>query len=71
MGVQDVAFLPFPSWFSTTKNCGRGDGLRTTTYLTTVVRDKQGHAPCWILSLQQSLFLSQLNFMEILRLSQI
>ena len=61
-----------PSWFSTTfhNNCGRGECLRPNTCLKTVVRGKQGHAPCIILSLQQSLFLSQLNFMENIRLSQ-
>ena len=31
---------------------------------------KQGHAACKVLSLKQSLFLCQLNFMEIIRLSQ-
>ena len=52
---QDAAFLPSRASVSTTflKNCGRDDGLRTTTCLTTVVGDKQGHAPCKIISLQQ------------------
>ena len=38
--------------------------------LKTVVLGKQGHAPCKILSLKQSLFICQLNFMEIIRMSQ-
>ena len=71
-GFQDVAFLSswvsFPAIFLT--NSGKGEGLRTTTYLKTVVGGRQGHAPCKILLLQQSLFLCQLNFMEIIRLSQ-
>ena len=35
-----------------------------------VAGGKQGHAPCRILSLQQSFLLCQLNFMEIIGLSQ-
>ena len=35
-----------------------------------VVGGKQGHAPCEILMFQQILFLRQLNFMEIIRMSQ-
>ena len=35
-----------------------------------LVGGRQGHAPCKILLLQLSLFLCQLNFMEIERLSQ-
>ena len=38
------------------RNCGRGDGLMITTYLGTVARCKQLHAPCKILLLQQSVF---------------
>ena len=71
MGFQDVAFLPSRASFSTTflKSYGRGESLVTTTCLKTVVGGKQGHAPCKILLLQQSLFLCQLNFLEITRLS--
>ena len=63
MGVHDVKFLPFfPSRSSLStstflKNCGRGESLRTTTCDKTVVGGKQGHAPCKILPLQQSIFL--------------
>ena len=68
--LKDVAFPPsrlsFPATFL--KNCGRGESLRTTTCLKTVVGGKQGHATCKIFALQQSLFLCQLNFMEIIRL---
>ena len=71
MGYLDVAFLPFRACFPTIflTNCGMGESLGTTTCPKTVVGGKQGHAPCKILSLQQSLFLCQLNFMEIIRLS--
>ena len=70
MGSHDVAFLPSKASFSTTflTNGGRGEGLRTTTCLRTVVRGKQVHAPCKMLLLRQSLFLCQSNFMEITRL---
>ena len=68
---QDVAFLP-PSRasFCTTvlKNCGRGESLWTTTYNRTVVVGKQGHAPCRICLLQQSLLFVPVYF--ILRLQQ-
>ena len=72
MGYQDVAFLPSRASFSTTflKNCGRGESLGTTTFLKTVVGGRQGHAPCEVLLLQQSLFLCLLDFMQIIRLSQ-
>ena len=71
MGLQDVAFLPSTASFYTTnlKYSGRGECLGTTTCLITVVGDKQGHAPCKILLLKKSLFLCQLNFKEIMRLS--
>ena len=70
MGFQDVVFLPLCASFYTTflKNCGRCESLVTTTCLKTVVVGKQGHAPCKILLLQQSLFLCQSIFIEILRL---
>ena len=45
---------------------GRGE---TTTCLKTVVGGRQRHAPCKVLSLQHNLFLCQLNFNEIIRLS--
>ena len=69
MSFQHVAFLPSRASFHTTflKNCGRGERLRTTTCLGTVVGGKQGHAPCRILLLQLSPFLCQLNFFEITR----
>ena len=35
-----------------------------------LVGGRQGHTPCEILSLQQSLFLCHSNFMEVIRLSQ-
>ena len=35
-----------------------------------MVVGRQGYAPCKILSLQHNLFLCQLNFIEIIRLSQ-
>ena len=64
MGLQDVAFLPSRDNFSTTilKNCGRGESLRITTCLRTVVEGKQGHVPCKILLLHQSLFFVSVEF---------
>ena len=64
MGFQDVAFMPSQASFSTTflKKCGRGESLGTTTCLKTVVGGKQGHAPCKILLLQQSLFFTSVKF---------
>ena len=72
MGFQDVVFLPSRvSFFSTfLKNCGRAETLQIATYIKTVVWDKHGNAPCKILLLRHSLILCQLNFMEIIRLSQ-
>ena len=73
MGFNDVVFLPpHRASFSTAflKNCGRGEVLEIETCLKTVVWDKQGHAPHGILFLKQSLFLCQLNFMEVIRLPQ-
>ena len=71
MRFQDVAFLPsqaiFPPHFN---KCGRGERITATTCPKTVVGGKQGHAPWEIPSLQQSIFLSQMNSMEIIRLSQ-
>ena len=52
------------------RNCVTGCGLGTATCLSTVAGGKQGHAVCRIPSLQQVLFLSLFNFMEIIRLSQ-
>ena len=59
MVIQDVAFLPSRASFPTTflKNCGRDESLVNTTCLKTVVVGNLGHAPCKILSFQQSLFL--------------
>ena len=64
-----IAFLPSQGSVSTIflKNCG--EGLRTTTCLITVVGGKQGHVTCEMLLHQQSLFLCQLNLMEIIGLS--
>ena len=72
MGFQDVAQLSSQASFPPTflKNCGRSKCLGTTTCLITVFGGKQGHAPCRIFSLQQSVIWCQLNFMEIIRLSQ-
>ena len=58
MNFQDVAFLPSRASLSTTclKNCGRGECFKTTTCPNTVVEGMQGHAPCKMLSLQQSFF---------------
>ena len=58
MGLQDVVFLPLRASFYTTfiKNCGRGEIVGTTMCVKTVFGGRQGHAPCKILWLQQSLF---------------
>ena len=66
MGFQHVALQPSQASIYTTflKKCGRGYGLGTTMYPRTVVGGKQAHAPCKIF------FLRQLDFMEIIRLSQ-
>ena len=63
-GFQDVALLISQTSFSSTflTCCGRGERLRTTTCLQTVVGGKQGHALCKILSLQQILFLVSFEF---------
>ena len=64
VGFQDVVFLPSQARFSTTflKNCGRGEGLRTTICLETVVGGKQGRAPCKLLFLQQCFFFVSVKF---------
>ena len=61
MSFQHIAFLFFRTRFFTIfyENCCRGEGLRTTTCLNTVVGCKQGHAT----------FLCESYFMEIIRLS--
>ena len=70
MGFLGIVFLPQVNFSSTfLKNCVSGEAFRTTTCLRPVVGGKQGHVPCKIHSLQQSLFLCQLNFIEINRLS--
>ena len=61
MAFQDVAFLFSRATFYTTfpSTCGRGESLGTTTCPKNVVGGKQVHyAPCKILSLRQSLFVS-------------
>ena len=57
--APNVTFLPSRASFPSTclKNCGRGESLGITTCHKTMIGGKQGHAPCKILSLQQSLFL--------------
>ena len=64
MVSQDVAFLPSRDSFSTTfvKNCGRGESLRTTTCLKTVVRVSKGMLPVKYFLLQQGLFLVSVKF---------
>ena len=48
MCFQDVASLPSRVSFYTTflENCVSGKGLGTVTHLRTVVRGRQGNAPC-------------------------
>ena len=50
MGVWDGWNATSLSLFSSTflENCGRGEGLRTTTCLELVVVGKHGHALCKI-----------------------
>ena len=45
MGFLDVVFLPHTELFFATflKYCGRGESLKTATYLMTVVVGKEGH----------------------------
>ena len=64
MSIKDVTLLPSRASFHTTflKNCGRSESLGITTCPKTVVGGKQGHAPCKILSLQQSLFYVSVKF---------
>ena len=61
MGFQYVAFLPSRASSHTIflKNCGRGEGLRTTTCLRSVDGGKQWPAPCNILLRQQIVFVSR------------
>ena len=53
MVFHDVAFLPSRACVLITflESCGRGESLATIRCPKTVVVDKQGHAPCIILSL--------------------
>ena len=71
MGFQDVALLPSGASFSTTfhKHCDKGENLGTTTCLKTVVVVSKGILPVKYFCCKQSLFLCQLNFMEIIGLS--
>ena len=50
MGFQDAALMPKGTSFSSAfrKNCNKGECLGATICPKTVVRDKQGHAPCKI-----------------------
>ena len=68
MVFHNVMFLPSEASFSTTflKNDGRGECLWTATCLKIMVGGRQWDDPCEILSLQQSLFLCNLNFLEII-----
>ena len=61
---HDVAFLPSRASFSTAflSTISRGKSLKTITCLKTVLGGNQGHAPCKILSLQQSLFFVSVEF---------
>ena len=72
IGFQDVVFLPSRACFYTTflTNCGGSESLKFTTCPMTVVGGEQGHAPSKIFLLQQSFFLCQSNFMEIIWLIQ-
>ena len=65
-GFQDVAFLPSGASFSAIflKNCGGGESLRSTTCLKTVVRSKQGHAPCKMLLFHKVSFCVDLSVRE-------
>ena len=58
ISLQDVAFLLSRASFSTTfyNNCGKNECLWTTTYLKTVIRCMQGHAPCKKFSLSVKFF---------------
>ena len=71
MGFQDVASLPtrvsFPPPFL--KIVVVVIALGPSHVIKLWYGVKQGHAPCKILLLQQNLFLCQLNFMKIIRLS--
>ena len=71
MGFQDVTSLPtrarVPS--HSRSNCGGGGKSATITCLITVVGGNRGHAPCNICLLHLYLFVCQLNFVEIIRLS--
>ena len=68
--LEDVVFLPteatFPPHFP---KIVVEVSIWTTTCHKTVVGGKRGHAPSEIHSLQQILFLCQLNFIEITRMS--
>ena len=72
MSFWDVALLSYRASIPTTflKHCSRGESLATATCLGAVVGGKQGHAPCKVFSLQQTLFLCQSYFIEITRLWQ-
>ena len=70
---QVVAFLSFQACFDTTflTIYGRGHGLRTTTFLKTVVASNQGHALFGNICSGQSSLLWQSNVKVLMRLSQI
>ena len=63
-GFQNVKFLAFRVDFSATfhKNCVIGEIFGTTACLRTVAGGKQGHVPCEIFSLQQSLLFVLVEF---------
>ena len=53
-----IIVIHISTHYSTTfrKQCGGGECFETTTCPRTEVGGKQGHAPCKVLSLEQSLF---------------
>ena len=58
MGFQNVALLLSRASISTIflDNCGRGESLGTTKYLRDANGGKQGHDPCKVLLLRQTLY---------------
>ena len=70
MGFHDVALLPSRAIFSSPHFLIIVVVMKASgpPHVLKLVGGKQGHAPCKIILLQQSLFLYHLNFMEIIRL---
>ena len=67
IGFQDVASLPFQAdlYVTLLNNCGRGEGLRTATWLMTVVGGKQGHAPCKMLRSKEFSMFCSVNIISV------